>query len=297
MSVTSKRSSQVISYLLSFILCLLLIVGSLCAILQATVLNENFFKQQMRRSNYSTLVTSLVQDRFVSYGMAAGFDQETCKSLLTKEQVEADAQKIVQFIYESGKGPDYDAFQKSIMQKLTENAKSRGFQMTAENTKAIQRMAETCRISYQQIVALPAPFVSALRSLVPKAKRVLLLGGFGALVMIAVAVFLLKRLHHMRSFYRFCIYAVSGALLLLAGGSGGILLSGKIERIGIVLQPQYKLTVIYLHQMIFYAFIMAAVLAAVTVVLAVLYVHRCKQHTSSADPQHAKGVYAGKLLK
>ncbi|QKN23688.1 MULTISPECIES: hypothetical protein [Caproicibacterium] len=292
-----SRVKTVMSYILSFVLCLLFICLSLCAVFQVTVPNENFLQRQIVQSKYSQYALYAVQNELTSYGQASGFDQNFCKSLVSEREISSDANQLVKSIYENRTGPDYDAKEKIFYSQFAKNAEKRNIQMTEENKQAIKALSRVCAESYRKHVSFSAPVVSAMRSLIPKAKKLLVPVEAALGILAVIILVLLYNMHHKRHFFRYCIFATSGAALLFFAAGIGVLCSGKIECVGIVEQSLYELVVTCLHQIVFGTLIAAAVLAVFTAVLTIAYILQWQKHTGKKhDSQHSPGVYDGKLL-
>ena len=296
----AQRHSRIrtgVSYVLSFLLFFLLVCFSLCVLIQETALNENFLQSQVAQSGYSGYALSAVQDEVVSYGLASGFDQGFCRSLISKDRVSADVSKLVSSIYQKNVGgPDYDTLQKEFYKKFVENAQSRKIAVSGKSESALQLLAKTFAQSYRNHVSLPATVVSAMRAAVPKIVKAVLILEILSLALAFIVLGFLFKLNHRRSFFRYCIYAFSGATVIFAATGTVALASGQIEKVGIVEQSFYVLTVSYAHHMVIALFLAAACLVAVTAAFAAAYVVRCKKHKEVVDAQHAKGVYRKKLI-
>ena len=235
----------VMSYILSFILCFLLMGISACVIIQSTLLNEKFLSNQVIKSNYSDYALTAVQSESESYGLASGFDKDFCKSLIKRDNISADVSQLISSIYHEGTSePDYAALQKNISNKFVDNARSRNIAVNGQSEAAITLLSKNIVQSYKNHISFPATIVSAMRAIIPKAAKFILIAEIISFVFIAAIIVLLFKINRSRrNFFRYCIYAFSGASILFITAGSVALGSGQIGRIGIVEQSLYELTV------------------------------------------------------
>ena len=267
----NRRVRNVISGILSFLLCLFLSLLALLVLVQSTLLSPGFMKKQVAKSEYAAHIIEDMEEIFVSYGISSDFDEAFFTSVLSESGVRADIEREIDRMYGAALGgADVDGFKNQLHQKLLANVGSRGIEVTDEVEDALQYLVQVCAETYQEGVSLPlATYASGmLRSV--KTPLLMATGGIALLsVFILAFLFFIRR---KKTFCRFAIYAFSGSALTLAAGACLVLFSGRIERISISSKALYYLVTTYATQCIYFLLMLAGILLALTALFAVLYV-------------------------
>ena len=271
-----RRLRNVISWILSFILCLFLTLLALLVMVQTTLLSPSFFKAQVEKSGYTAHVIEDMEEIFVSYGMSSGFDEAFFTSVLDESEVRADIDMEIDRLYTPGlSGADVDGFQNKLMDKLLENVRARDIEVTDEVTQAVAYLAEVCAQTYGEGVRLPLASYAAgaLRTL-----RTPVLTAMAVFALLSLFVFFfLFSLRRRKTFCRYAIYATSGTALLLLAPAVLILLSGRIDKIGLTGKALYFLATTYVQQLVYMLLALAGVMAILTALLAVCYILLCRR--------------------
>ena len=94
---------KIISYILSFISAILLIISILIGIISTTVLNENFLFKAIEENDYYTLIDVNIKSQIEGYIQQSGFSEEVFEALYTKEQLKNDIDSTIIGMYGNGK--------------------------------------------------------------------------------------------------------------------------------------------------------------------------------------------------
>ncbi len=261
--------SAILSFLLSFFIGLL----SLALVLQFTLLSSGYFKKQILDSNYVVYCLEELREGFISYGLASGFEEEFCASLVTEEQLKTDILQEVSALYAEGADSyDEQVFEEELYQKLVENAKSQNIAVDGENETAVRRLAQEYVKMYTEYTEFPVDDMIA--ELLQKAKLPILCVGGGAIALIVFSAVLLSTFYRRKyKFIAHCVYALGGSALLLGVPSAIVLFSGIISRLGVLNQGLYFLLQEFLGGILGGMLIAAAVLLVLAVAL--FFVYRC----------------------
>ncbi|MEG2597789.1 MAG: hypothetical protein RR977_05100, partial [Oscillospiraceae bacterium] len=263
MSFMVQHRSQLrngIAIVFAFFLSLFIAASALLVVLQATALNEKFLLRQVERSDYVGNAIESINNEFISYGMASGFDEKFFSSVLEKDTVRADVNRMFESLYqEKTVEVDVQKFADTLYGKLVDNLKERGIIQTPEIQRSVQQLSRTCAITYRDGIKMP--FMPQLLDLLHKAQKPVLFAMIVAFALAAFTVFFLFSIHPRKiETVRPILYSLGGALLFLSIPTAVVLLSGKIERLGIMTKPLYCLMTTYFNHMLYGILIACAIL-------------------------------------
>lgn len=282
-----ERTRNVISWLLSFLLSLFLSLFALLILTQATILSPAFLKRVMEQSGYIGYIKQDMEEIFVSYGISSGFDEAFFLSVLDDAAVQADVEREIDSLYTAGRaGADLEAFQSDLTEKLLENVRQREIAVTPEVEEAVGYLATVCTETYGEGVSLPlASYASdALRSLRGPVR--VAAGAVGLLCLFTLA-FLFAIRRRRKAFCRYAVYAFSGAALTLALPPAILLLSGRIERIGITGRALYAFVTGYAEQIAYWLFAAAGAMLLLALVLGTVYLVLARREIRRRDGAEA----------
>ena len=278
-----SRLRDGMAWILSFLLCLFLTVLSLLTVLACTLLSPSFLKKQVDKSGYTAHVMEDMEDIFVSYGISSDFDEAFFTSVLTEEAVRADIFAEIERLYAAGAtGADYDAFESQLYDKLAINVRERNLEITESVDQALHYLALMCAETYREGVGLP--FASYASSALAAAKTPVLIAMAAMAVLSLFVLGFLFALQKKNGFFRYGIYAFSGAAVTLTVLALVVLLSGKIEKIGLTGKALYFLVTGYAKQAVILLFAAVGVLLAVVLIFALLYGYAIKK--AVPPPKH-----------
>ena len=94
---------KIISYILSFISAILLIISIFIGTISSTVLNENFLFKAVEEVDYYSMLDTNIKSEIEGYVKQSGFSKEVFESLYTKEQLKEDIDATIIGMYSNGK--------------------------------------------------------------------------------------------------------------------------------------------------------------------------------------------------
>ena len=277
-----------ISALLSFLMSFFIGVFGLTVVVQCTAMSQGYLKKQIEKSGYITYTLEDIKDSFVSYGLASGFEEDFCASLVTEERVRADLfREVLALFGADNAGYDEKAFEEELYQKLVQNALDRNIAVDEENEKAVRMLAEEYIEVYTGHIEFPV--ADQISDLLQDMKTPLLLvGGISLFLILFTAVFLFFLYRRKYKFVAYCTYALSGAALLLGLPSLVVLLSGRIARLGVTNPALYFLLQDFLSGAFSGMLITAVILLVLSIVLFFLYYFLRKRFISSLQGEYHK---------
>lgn len=266
-----SRWKRWISILFAFFLSLFLFFLSVLAVAQGTVLNPDYMRKQLDASHYYDHVITEVEDEFVSYASASGFDGRFFQTLLDLNDVQMGVNHSLSVLYgESGRPEDTSDFEEKLYEKLSENVKGRGIAFSPAVEQGLRLLAKTCADTYIQYISIP--YAGELAPAVQKIKRPLLLSEFALtflIVFLSAAIFRLNRWRHRA--LRAYLYAAFGAALMLAVFPSVILLSGKVNQLAMISRSMYAFAVCYLNGILYDFLLCALMMGMIGLALGLLY--------------------------
>ena len=90
---------KIISLLLAFLLSLTMAFSMLILVIQSTVLNPDYLRNQLSSSHYYDNVITEVEDKFSSYASASGFDENFFKTVLNINDVQLNVNESLSVLY------------------------------------------------------------------------------------------------------------------------------------------------------------------------------------------------------
>ena len=94
---------KIISYILSFISAILLIISIFLGTISSTILNENFLFKAIEENDYYSLIDTNIKSQIEGYIQQSGFSEEVFENLYTKEQLKNDIDYTIIGMYGNGK--------------------------------------------------------------------------------------------------------------------------------------------------------------------------------------------------
>ena len=109
---------KVISYILSFILVLMLLSLCLLAILKSTILNEEYLISKLEEANYYERMNGEIIEQFKNYTIQSGLSDGVLENLFTEDKLKQDINNVIDSIYT---GKELEINTSEIRENLKEN--------------------------------------------------------------------------------------------------------------------------------------------------------------------------------
>lgn len=256
---------------LSFILSLTLTCSLLFVVLNNTIFNENFFKQQIRESNYVSYKIKELKDVFVSLGLASNFEEEFMISIIDKSYIEKEVDNIIHATYS---GIDYqfddETLKNQLLPQFTQNAIDRGYELTQENETAINYLVDECIKSYKTEIQFSQ--IDILKTYLSKFhKYVNTALIFVAVLSVISLIFLLILNPRKYNTLKYIDYSIITMSFLLLIPTIIAITSGRIEKLGILNEGLYNLITSYLNNVLIQILTFAIILLILSVVVYIAY--------------------------
>ncbi len=241
----SKKSSSkirsVILSILSFVLCILFVALSMCAVLEATVFNPDFIIDNMNSSNYFIDKRDEITRSLKDLGYASGLEEEFFDGLLDEAVINNNTRDYLENFYEgNGASIDLTDFKQKFNAALDEY-------IAENNIENVDSSSRTYLITNATNIyrhSLEIPLFSRISAYLLVARNAMpfVIGGLLVIVAIIITVFFLANKWKHRA-VKYCYFACAGAFLSVGVFSAVVLISGKIEKINLSSRALYNLFV------------------------------------------------------
>ena len=145
---------KVISYILSFILVLMLLSLCLLAILKSTILNEEYLISKLEEANYYERMNGEIIEQFKNYTIQSGLSDDVLENLFTEDKLKQDINNVINSIYtgealEISTSEIRENLKENILAEVEKEGKTVDFEDEAmvEYLKAIESAYES-QVSY-----------------------------------------------------------------------------------------------------------------------------------------------------
>lgn len=109
---------KVISYVLSFVLVLMLLSLCLLAIVKSTILDEKYMISKLEEANYYERMNGEIIEQFKNYTIQSGLSDEVLENLFTEDKLKQDINNVIDSIYT---GKELEISTSEIRENLKEN--------------------------------------------------------------------------------------------------------------------------------------------------------------------------------
>lgn len=203
-----KIVRKIISYILSVIVVTLMSVTIILAMINNVIFSKSNVKKHMNKVDYYTEISNIIKDSANNYIMQSGFDESIMDSVIPKEKINNDIDKVIDAIYE---GKEIDISTEEIRANLDENVqqyiKQNNYKVDNQTQKDIAKFEDKIESIYENSITYSKNAVKQVVSYFKMAKRIT------RLALIAVSILLI-----IFAFITYKINKASFGISLLATG-------------------------------------------------------------------------------
>lgn len=261
----------------AFLISLLLFFELSLVIVQNSVLSESYMRNQLSKSEYYNKVAQEIQEQWVSFGNASGFEEAFFETIINLDQLTFDINVVAKKLYSPDDKTEVDQvkLKDDLQEQFVKYAQEQSVEITPALQEGLDYLADTCVETYMSYVKIPYwRQLSHYLSLLQKPIKIMIVVLPILILILAAMIFLANRWRHRA--LRYYIYALSGCVLMLAGVPLISYSSGKIHKVAITFTSLYDFAVSYFYGILSYFWISAALFAIITAVFALVY-HKQKQ--------------------
>lgn len=265
-----RRGSTLWAMVLSWLSGTLLTLLALCLVLLTTLCSASFMKAQVNRSDFSEAAYSYLYDNFTSYGAASGFSADVMTAALSREQITADMEQSVTWLYEGDTAIDSrNEILNTTYDNMISDLNNRGIEVTSDIEGAVVVVADACRQDYANYVTVP--LASQLYTFIEKLNRVVPIAVCVMAVLCAVSLFLTIRLAGTSKFGVRCLtFAFTAATVLCIIGATALFPAMHLNNLNISPASVKQLIITYVGSLFGRFGLFALIYGAVAVILLAL---------------------------
>lgn len=265
-----RRGNTVWAMVLSWLSSLLLTLLAVCLVLLTTLCSASFMKAQVNRSDFSEAAYSYLYDNFISYGAASGFSADVMTSALSREQITADMEQSITWLYEGDTAQDTrNGILNTTYDNMIADLKDRGVDVTSDIESAVVVVADACRQDYANYVTVP--LASQLYTFIEKCNRIVPIAVCVMAVLCAVSLFLTIRLAGTSKFGVRCLtFTFTAAAVLCIIGATALFPAMHLNNLSISPASVKQLIITYVGSLFGRFGLFALVYGAVAVILLAL---------------------------
>ena len=143
-----KKVTKIISYILAFVLMIVLLAGILLSITTKTILNKEYIVANIEKSNYYEKVKQRLISQVTDYIEQSGLENIEIENILTVEQIKKDVNTFITQVYN---GEPITVSQEELRQQLEgklEELQQNGLTLSAVEKKSIDKVFDTIESTY-----------------------------------------------------------------------------------------------------------------------------------------------------
>ncbi len=174
------------NFLLSFLLCLILMVSFAIILLSNTLLNKQYVLRQLEKNDYYGRIQTDLKNGFEEYQYQSGFPEEIFANLFTNELVKEDINTMVDYLYDGSELTNHTEFVKDqINQNMNQYFTENNIKVSAQEQKNIEEYQRLIVSVYEDKVNILPNHIDKIAHIIPKIQKII---GIAEKVMIAVLV-------------------------------------------------------------------------------------------------------------
>lgn len=262
-----KIVRKIISYILSAIVVTLMSVTIMLAMINNVIFSKSNVKKHMNKVDYYTEISNIIKDSANNYIMQSGFDESIMDSVIPKEKINNDIDKVIDAIYE---GKEIDISTEEIRANLDKNVQQyiqqNNYKVDNQTQKDIAKFEDKIESIYENSITYSKNAVKQVVSYFKMAKRIT------RLALIAVSILLI-----IFAFITYKINRASFGISLLATGIICIfikcysVLNIAVNNILMINKTFSNLMINLINQVVQYIFISGIILTVLGIVFIIIF--------------------------
>ena len=265
---------------LSFVLSACLFLLSICLVLRVTIFSGDFMKSAMSSTGYYNVVKEEFTESLKNLGHASGLTDEFVEKFADDfDFIEIEAEYVDAFYTDESTLVNTTKFKQTMLAALDDYIEENNIDRSKASEENLGYLVDKASEIYVAHVTIP--FFSVLGNYIKKLDTPLRIAEivFGALSvgLMAIIFFTNKFVHRA---YRYITYGTTGAALTVAVIPAVIGITGLVSKANIGTRSLYNLFVSYFSSFFNYFWILAGVLAFMSVVSFILFYTRYKKAIS-----------------
>ncbi len=207
---------KIISYLLTFVLIVLLVVSVAITIVSKTILSEKYILGVLDKNNYYTEMYHEILESFKDNTIQSGLDETILDGVMTDEQVKKDIQSLIHYLYTGTKmSIDTEGVKTRLQEKINQVIQENNKKVNSSEQQEIDIYVSTIANIYSDGIAYAEKYIPTIQSVLSKIQNTLTKAQMIPYVATIVVAILLLTINKKESLKYFSIASISTGILFI----------------------------------------------------------------------------------
>lgn len=262
-----KIVRKIISYILSAIVVTLMSVTIILAMINNVIFSKSNVKKHMNKVDYYTEISNIIKDSVNNYIMQSGFDESIMDSVIPKEKINNDIDKVIDAIYE---GKEIDISTEEIRANLDKNVQQyiqqNNYKVDNQTQKDIAKFEDKIESIYENSITYSKNAVKQVVSYFKMAKRITRLALIAVSILLIIFAFITYKIN--RASFGISLLATGIICIFIKCYSG---LNIAVNNILMVNKTFSNLMINLINQVVQYIFISGIILTVLGIVFIIFF--------------------------
>ena len=211
---------DIISYMLSFLLAILIILTTMITFVQNKILNANYIENKLEQSEYYEKLTKTINEGFENYIMQSGMDSTIFEEIYDNERLKKDTNMLIEAMINNGEIQlDTSDIKEKLDANIREYIKKNNLAVNPTVENQIQTFETTIINTYENSVAYSTTIVKTIGKTINMVNKILptvfyiVIGAtiFNVLLLIIVNI---KNKRKILNYFAVIVFTISGLSIL-----------------------------------------------------------------------------------
>lgn len=262
-----KIVRKIISYILAAIVVTLMSVTIILAMINNVIFSKSNVKKHMNKVDYYTEISNIIKDSANNYIMQSGFDESIMDSVIPKEKINNDIDKVIDAIYE---GKEIDISTEEIRANLDENVQQyiqqNNYKVDGQTQKDIAKFEDKIESIYENSITYSKNAVKQVVSYFKMAKRITRLALIAVSILLIIFAFITYKIN--RASFGISLLATGIICIFIKCYSG---LNIAVNNILMVNKTFSNLMINLINQVVQYIFISGIILTVLGIFFIIIF--------------------------
>lgn len=262
-----KIVRKIISYILSVIVVTLMSVTIILAMINNVIFSKSNVKKHMNKVDYYTEISNIIKDSANNYIMQSGFDKSIMDSVIPKEKINNDIDKVIDAIYE---GKEIDISTEEIRANLDKNVQQyiqqNNYKVDNQTQKDIAKFEDKIESIYENSITYSKNAVKQVVSYFKMAKRITRLALIAVSILLIIFAFITYKIN--RASFGISLLATGIICIFIKCYSG---LNIAVNNILMINKTFSNLMINLINQVVQYIFISGIILTVLGIVFIIIF--------------------------
>lgn len=211
---------DIISYMLSFLLAILIILTTMITFVQNKILNANYIENKLEQSEYYEKLTKSINEGFENYIMQSGMDSTIFEGIYDNERLKQDTNMLIEAMINNGEIQlDTSDIKEKLDANIREYIKKNNLAVNPTVENQIQTFETTIINTYENSVAYSTTIVKTIGKTINMVNKILptvfyiVIGAtiFNVILLIIVNI---KNKRKILNYFAVIVFTISGLSIL-----------------------------------------------------------------------------------